>query len=81
MGSEEKEYGESTVAETREMVLPFQNEYLYAGLQNEDGSEEILATVPDLISLLGSDGAALGTQDIKYGLKVNVVAFVAHPHW
>lgn len=67
------------------MFLPFQNEYLYAGLRepnDPDGkNQEILCTVPDLISLIGSDGYALGTQDIKYGVRVTVVAFVAHPHW
>ena len=81
ISSEEREYGEEDVSETRDMVLPFQNEYLYAGLQNSDGTEEVLAMVPDLISLIGQDGYALGTQDIKYGVRVNVVAFVAHPHW
>lgn len=49
-------------------MLPFQNEYLLANLQNPDGTEETLAMVPDLISLVGTDGFALGTQDIKYGM-------------
>ena len=80
IGADEREVGETVITETRDMVLPFQNEYLYAAL--EDGTdEEIVCTVPDLISLIGMDGYALGTQDIKYGLKVNVMAFVAHPHW
>lgn len=42
---------------------------------------EIRCTVPDLISLVGTDGYALGTQDLRYGVRVSVVAFVAHPHW
>ena len=64
------------------MFLPFQNEYLYAALQDPgSGKEDIVCTVPDLISLIGTDGYALGTQDIKYGVRVTVVAFVAHPHW
>lgn len=42
---------------------------------------ELLCTVPDLISLVGTDGYALGTQDLRYGVRVSVVAFVAHPHW
>ncbi|KAM0420343.1 hypothetical protein ACHAPT_011885 [Fusarium lateritium] len=80
IGAEEREVGETTCTETRDMVLPFQNEYLYAALQ--DGKqEEVICTVPDLISLIGMDGYALGTQDIKYGLRVNVMAFVGHPHW
>jgi len=67
------------------MVLPFQNEYLYAELVDptaDKGSKgEIICTVPDLISLVGTDGYALGTQDLRYGVRVSVVAFVAHPHW
>ncbi|RSL59960.1 hypothetical protein CEP54_007019 [Fusarium duplospermum] len=80
IGAEEREVGETVCTETRDMVLPFQNEYLYAALK--DGKqEEVICTVPDLISLIGMDGYALGTQDIKYGLRVNVMAFVGHPHW
>lgn len=80
IGADEREVGETVCAETRDMVLPFQNEYLYAALQDEK-QEEVICTVPDLISLIGMDGYALGTQDIKYGLRVNVMAFVGHPHW
>lgn len=85
IGAEEQEYGDEAAGETREMRLPFQNEYLYAELI-EPGTPttergEILCTVPDLISLLGTDGYALGTQDLKYGVRVSVVAFTSHPHW
>ncbi|KAJ3461158.1 hypothetical protein MRS44_009711 [Fusarium solani] len=80
IGAEEREVGETVCTEARDMVLPFQNEYLYAALQDEK-QEEVICTVPDLISLIGMDGYALGTQDIKYGLRVNVMAFVGHPHW
>ncbi|RFU34899.1 hypothetical protein B7463_g1495, partial [Scytalidium lignicola] len=81
LSSEEREFGDEASTETRDMVLPFQNEYLLANLQNPDGTEETLGMVPDLISLVGTDGFALGTQDIKYGVRVSVVSFVAHPHW
>lgn len=85
IASDEQEYGDSVQKETRELVLPFQNEYLYAELVDpkaEKGAKgEILCTVPDLISLVGTDGYALGTQDLRYGVRVSVVAFVAHPHW
>ncbi|KAL6354068.1 hypothetical protein LRP88_12620 [Fusarium phalaenopsidis] len=80
IGAEEREVGETVCTETRDMVLPFQNEYLYTALQNGK-QEEVICTVPDLISLIGMDGYALGTQDIRYGLRVNVMAFVGHPHW
>lgn len=85
ISSDEQEYGDSVLTETRDMVLPFQNEYLYAELIDAEAKTgtkgEILCTVPDLISLVGSDGYALGTQDLRYGVRVSVVAFVAHPHW
>lgn len=88
LSENEQEYGDEISAECREMVLPFQNEYLYAELVDpEEVSKssrkygEILCTVPDLISVVGTDGYALGTQDLKYGVRVSVVAFVAHPHW
>jgi DUF917 family protein len=82
--------------EQRHMVLPFQNEYLLAemvdpGVSNAAINEavekktllggEVVCTVPDLISLVGTDGYALGTQDVRYGVRVSVLAFVAHPHW
>lgn len=85
IGSEEQEYGDNALIETRHMRLPFQNEYLYAELfepgQSVEKEGEILCTVPDLISLVGADGYALGTQDLRYGVRVSVVAFTAHPHW
>ncbi|KAL0783434.1 hypothetical protein CaCOL14_001340 [Colletotrichum acutatum] len=69
----------------RHMIIPFQNEYLYAALTDEEGSEsgqqEVLCTVPDLISILGQDGEAIGSQDLRYGLCVNVIALPAHPLW
>jgi Protein of unknown function (DUF917) len=39
--------------ETRNLVIPFQNEYLVAGLidlEDPEAREEIVCTVPDLIS-------------------------------
>ncbi|KAH0845037.1 hypothetical protein AYO21_01700 [Fonsecaea monophora] len=85
ISSDEMEYGDTASAETRDMILPFQNEYLYAELVEPDAPKgtkgEILCTVPDLISLIGTDGYALGTQDLRYGVRVSVVAFVAHRHW
>lgn len=82
LSGDEQDYGEVTMNETRDLVLPFQNEYLYAGLvqpgQPDRGSEgEVLWTVPDLISLCRTDGYmyALGTQDLRCGVRVSVVAF------
>lgn len=69
---------------SRYMTIPFQNEYLYAALTDAQGSEEsqeIVCTVPDLISILGQDGEAIGSQDLRYGLHVSVIALPAHPLW
>ena len=68
----------------KHMIIPFQNEYLYAALCNEDGSkdsQQVVCTVPNLISILGQDGEAIGSQDLRYGLRVNVIALPAHPVW
>ena len=43
---------------------------------------QIHVTVPDLITVLDSqNGAALGTPDYRYGLRVTVIAFAGHPSW
>jgi len=64
-------------------VIPFQNEYLSAAYCDEAGKNEteVLCTVPDLISILGQDGEAIGSQDLRYGLKVIVIGMPAHPLW
>ncbi|KAK1671772.1 hypothetical protein BDP55DRAFT_771552 [Colletotrichum godetiae] len=75
----------STALPDRHIIIPFQNEYLYAALTDAEGSkggqQEVLCTVPDLISILGQDGEAIGSQDLRYGLRVNVIALPAHPLW
>lgn len=75
---------QQTASNSRHMYIPFQNEYLYAALTDSEGSEatqEVVCTVPDLISILGQDGEAIGSQDLRYGLHVNVIALPAHPLW
>lgn len=70
--------------ESRYLVIPFQNEYLSAGyVDNErgEGKEDTICTVPDLISILGQDGEALGSPELRYGLKVRVIGMPAHPLW
>jgi DUF917 family protein len=66
------------------MYIPFQNEYLYSASCDAEGSEssrKVVCTVPDLISILGQDGEAIGSQDLRYGLNVDVIAMPAHPLW
>ena len=76
--------------DTRYLAIPFQNEYLSAGFISAQTfhtdpasaeEEEIICTVPDLISILGSDGEALGSPELRYGLKVRVIGMPAHPLW
>ncbi|TFY55280.1 hypothetical protein EVJ58_g8349 [Rhodofomes roseus] len=64
------------------LVIPFQNENLYAYLAAPDGLQKMLATVPDLITVIDSqNGTALGTPDYRYGLRVTVIAMAADPKW
>ncbi|KAI0777763.1 DUF917-domain-containing protein [Trametes elegans] len=64
------------------LVIPFQNENLYAYIESASGEKTIHVTVPDLITVLDSqNGAALGTPDYRYGLRVTVIALAGHPSW
>ncbi len=58
-----------------------QNEFLYAAYQNSDGSKTSLCTTPNLITALDQDGSALATHEMRYGLRISVVAMPAHPLW
>lgn len=72
-----------TTSGERLMRIPFQNEYLYAAL-TADGTEdnmEVVCTVPELISIIGQDGEAIGSQDLRFGLRVDVIGLPAHPLW
>ncbi|KAG5971932.1 hypothetical protein E4U55_001005, partial [Claviceps digitariae] len=81
----EREAGPTArTASSRHLVIPFQNEYLYAASCDDAGSEEsreVVATVPDLISILGHDGEAIGSQDLRFGLRVHVIVLPASPLW
>jgi DUF917 family protein len=72
-----------TIVDRRHMVIPFQNEYLYAAWSDASGTQtgDIVCTVPDLISILGQDGEAIGSQELRYGLRVSVIGMPAHPLW
>ena len=76
----------SSPDDSRCLIIPFQNEYLfaaYADAANPDDTlrHEVICTVPDLISILGQDGEAIGSQELRYGLRVNVIGMSAHPLW
>jgi DUF917 family protein len=42
---------------------------------------EAVCTTPDLLTLLDQDGSALGTNELRYGLRVSVIAMPADPLW
>ncbi|TDZ41423.1 putative D-/L-hydantoinase subunit A [Colletotrichum trifolii] len=83
LGEGEMETDADRVGEgLREVVVPFMNENLAVLGTLEDGSEQVLATVPDLIFLLDTaTGEAIGVQEYRYGLKVAVMIMAGHPLW
>ncbi|KAF2805365.1 DUF917-domain-containing protein [Mytilinidion resinicola] len=62
--------------------IPFKNENIAAMKMNEDGSEDVLATVPDLIAVIDAqNGEAIGTPEYRYGLLVTVLGITASDRW
>jgi DUF917 family protein len=67
---------------TGTLTMPFKNENLYAEHTTDDAITTMVATVPDLISVLDAqNGSALGTPQYKYGLRVLVLGITAAPQW
>lgn len=65
-----------------ELGVEFQNENYVAFTTSPDGSKNILATVPDLISLVDEDrGEPITTEDVRYGLRVAVISMPCSPLW
>ncbi|CDK26234.1 unnamed protein product [Kuraishia capsulata CBS 1993] len=63
------------------LTIPFKNENIYCE-KALDGVKEIVASVPDLISVNDKDtGEALGTQDYRYGLLVFVLVIAPSNRW
>ncbi|TDZ54502.1 putative D-/L-hydantoinase subunit A [Colletotrichum trifolii] len=70
------------VAQGGTLKIPFKNENILAEHTAEDGSTEILACVPDLISILDNEsGRALGVPEFKYGYRVTVIGITCSPRW
>lgn len=62
-------------------AVPFKNENLFCE-HSHGGKKRILASVPDLISVIDSgNGSALGTPEYKYGQRVTIIGFTAAPQW
>lgn len=60
-----------------DLVVEFQNENLVAA---RDG--EIVATVPDLVTIVDAESAApITTEELRYGYRVVVVATPCDPRW
>ena len=65
------------------LFIPFHNEFLYATYTDKAGKNEagVICTMLDLIPVLSKDGEVIGSQELRYGLKVVVIAMAAHPLW
>lgn len=62
--------------------IEFQNENYVAYFIKSDGTRDILATVPDLISLVDEDtGEPIATEEVRYGLRVAAIAMPCYPRW
>ena len=59
------------------LEVEFQNENLIAVV-----SGKTVATVPDLIAILDSEtGEPITTEELRYGLRIQVIAAPCHPKW
>ncbi|KAF8521388.1 Hydantoinase/oxoprolinase [Hysterangium stoloniferum] len=70
--------------ENDRLRISFQNENLTAELisGNSQAAVNLLAVVPDLITVLDSQsGMSLGTHEYRYGLRVTVLALAGSPLW
>lgn len=64
------------------LKIPFKNENLLAEHIAEDGTKNVIATVPDLIAVLDKEsGRALGVPEFKYGYQVVVLGITCSPRW
>lgn len=71
-----------SVAQGGILRIPFKNENIYAEHVADDGTTEIIASVPDLVAILdNSSGKALGVPEFKYGYRVTVLGITCSPQW
>uniref|UniRef100_A0A8H7K6G1 Hydantoinase/oxoprolinase N-terminal domain-containing protein n=1 Tax=Bionectria ochroleuca TaxID=29856 RepID=A0A8H7K6G1_BIOOC len=65
-----------------DLHIPFMNENLLARHRRDDGSEAVIAAVPDLITVINSaNGKALGIGEYRYGMVVTVLGVACSPVW
>ena len=59
------------------VIIDYKNEFL---IVHQNNYQQMLASTPDLISLVATDtGEPITTDEIKYGLRVSVVILPASP--
>lgn len=70
------------VAVGGELRIPFMNENLLARHVGDDSHENVIASVPDLITVLNAaNGKALGIGEYRYGVVVVVLGMACSPVW
>lgn len=70
------------LAQGGQLRVPFKNENIYCKHITDDGQENLIATVPDLIAIIDTEtGHALGVPEFRYGVTVIVLCIVASPRW
>jgi DUF917 family protein len=84
--AEEEQESSSSVMKTVTvggvLKIPFKNENICAKHVKDDGSEEYVAMVPDLIAVLDTQsGKALGVPEYRYGVMVTVLGITCSPRW
>ena len=58
------------------------NENILAEHVTDDGSQQVLATAPDLIALIDREsGKAVGVPEYRYGCHVAVLGVACSPRW
>jgi len=64
------------------LKIPFKNEDIYAKHEKDNGEDNYVAMVPDLISVLDTQsGKALGVPEYRYGVMVTVLGITCSPRW
>ena len=62
------------------ITIDFQNEFLVARYEEEGQAGDVLACVPDLITVLDIDTAQpIPTEEVHYGMRISVVAMPVSP--
>ena len=64
----------------RTLLVIVQNENLLAYEMSDDGTRTVLASTPDLISIVITEsGKPVPTEEVKYGLRVSVIGMPCDP--